>query len=535
MAHFDELGLPARLVSRLAEKGLSEPTPIQNRAIPHALNGQDVMGLAQTGTGKTLAFGLPLIAKLSDYGSKPAPKTVRALVLAPTRELANQISASLKEMVEGTPFKVGLVVGGVAINPQIKRVERGTDVIVATPGRLIDLMERNALDFEDTDFLVLDEADQMLDLGFIHALRRIADVLPSERQTMLFSATMPKQMNEIAQTYLKNPIRIQVSPPGKAADKIDQRIHFIAKAEKTNLLKELLAEHRGEASIVFSRTKHGAERLMKSLVASGFTAASVHGNKSQGQRERAIKAFRDGEAMILVATDVAARGLDIPHVRHVYNYDLPNVPDNYVHRIGRTARAGMDGKAIAFCAPDEIDQLKDIQKTMKFTIPVASGRPWMGLEDQDRKGKSKGPQRRGKPGGRGRRQGRGSSDSDFGPDQDVAVFDRAPSQKPRKGKGRGPRSGGASEARSEQSFEDSPRVETTDKPRGKRVWKQTGKPKGGARNAANDKPFGKPGAGRNERKGGKPQGKAAGKPRGSSGGKNRAGHGGSEPPRRRAR
>ena len=408
MAHFDELGLPKRLVDRLAEKGLTEPTPIQNRAIPHALNGQDVMGLAQTGTGKTLAFGLPLIAKLSDYGTKPGPKTVRALVLAPTRELANQIAASLKEMVEGTPFKVGLVVGGVAINPQIKRVGRGTDVIVATPGRLIDLMERNALDFEDTDFLVLDEADQMLDLGFIHALRKISEVLPSERQTMLFSATMPKQMNEIAQTYLHNPIRIQVAPPGKAADKIEQSIHFIAKAEKTSLLKELLAEHKEEASIVFTRTKHGAERLMKSLDGAGFASVSVHGNKSQGQRERAIAAFKSGEAMVLVATDVAARGLDIPHVRHVYNYDLPNVPDNYVHRIGRTARAGMDGAAIAFCAPDEIDELKAIQKTMKFTIPVASGRPWMGLDEPERKGRGRGGpgKSRGKPGGRGGRFGK---------------------------------------------------------------------------------------------------------------------------------
>lgn len=527
MAHFDELGLPKRLVDRLAEKGLTEPTPIQNRAIPHALNGQDVMGLAQTGTGKTLAFGLPLIAKLSDYGTKPAPKTLRALVLAPTRELANQIAASLKEMVEGTPFKVGLVVGGVAINPQIKRVERGTDVIIATPGRLIDLMERNALDFEDTDFLVLDEADQMLDLGFIHALRRIADVLPSERQTMLFSATMPKQMNEIAQTYLKNPIRIQVSPPGKAADKIDQSIHFIAKAEKTNLLKELLAEHMDEASIVFSRTKHGAERLKKSLEASGFTATSVHGNKSQGQRERAIKEFREGHAMVLVATDVAARGLDIPHVRHVYNYDLPNVPDNYVHRIGRTARAGMDGKAVAFCAPDEIDQLKDIQKTMKFTIPVASGRPWMGLEEQGGKGKSKGGPRRGKPGGRGRGQGRSATDSDFAPDLDVAVFDKPAGGKPRRGKGQGGKPNRSGDSKPQGRFSDDARVESSDKPKSKRVWKSDGKPSG--------KPKGHSGGGRDDKpRGGKPQGKSGRKFRGKPSGK-RSGQGGSEPPRRRSR
>lgn len=403
MAEFSELGLPKTLVKRLESMGLKEATPIQNRAIPHALNGQDVMGLAQTGTGKTLAFGLPLISRLQSYGTKPAAKSVRALILAPTRELANQIAASLKELTEGTHFKVGLVVGGVAINPQIKRISRGTDIIVATPGRLIDLMERNALVFDDTDFLVLDEADQMLDLGFIHALRQISSVLPEERQTMLFSATMPKQMAEIAATYLANPVRIQVNPPGKAADKITQSIHFIAKAEKTNLLIELLDDHRDEAAIVFVRTKHGADRLMRSLLKAGYAADAVHGNKSQGQRERAIKAFRAEETRVLVATDVAARGLDIPIVRHVYNFDLPNVPDNYVHRIGRTARAGMDGAAVAFCAPDEVDELKAIQKTMKFTIPVASGRPWEGAEIQPRK--SGGGRRRG--GGGGRPGGRG--------------------------------------------------------------------------------------------------------------------------------
>ncbi|MFY0595870.1 MAG: DEAD/DEAH box helicase [Cognatishimia sp.] len=407
MAEFSELGLPKSLVKRLNDMGLKEATPIQNRAIPHALNGEDVMGLAQTGTGKTLAFGLPLISRLQSYGTKPADKTARALILAPTRELANQIVASLKALVEGTHFKVGLVVGGVAINPQIKRVSRGTDIIVATPGRLLDLMERNALDLEATDFLVLDEADQMLDLGFIHALRQISSVLPEERQTMLFSATMPKQMAEIAQTYLTNPVRIQVNPPGKAADKITQSIHFIAKAEKPNLLIELLDAHRDEAAIVFVRTKHGADRLMKSLQKAGYAADAVHGNKSQGQRERAIAAFRAEETRVLVATDVAARGLDIPIVRHVYNFDLPNVPDNYVHRIGRTARAGMDGAAVAFCAPDEVDELKAIQKTMKFTIPVASGRPWEGAEIEKRKPSGGGGRRRGGGGGGGRRFGGG--------------------------------------------------------------------------------------------------------------------------------
>jgi len=240
----------------------------------------------------------------------------------------------------------------------------------------------------------------MLDMGFIHDLRKISSVIPKERQTMLFSATMPKLMNEIANSYLRSPIRIEVSPPGKAADKVTQEVHFIAKAEKTNLLIELLAKHRGERALVFGRTKHGSEKLMKTLVKAGFDAASIHGNKSQGQRDRAIAGFKSGDVTILVATDVAARGLDIPDVKHVYNYDLPNVPDNYVHRIGRTARAGKDGAAVAFCAPDEMGELKAIQKTMGISIPVASGRPWEAVDAPD-KPKGRGRGRGGRPGGGG--------------------------------------------------------------------------------------------------------------------------------------
>lgn len=407
LTQFDMMGLPKHLVTRLAALGLEEPTPIQGRAIPAALDGRDVMGLAQTGTGKTAAFGLPLMAGLLQFSGKPAPRSVRALVLAPTRELAKQIVETMKALAEGTPVKTGMVVGGQSINAQIKRLERGTDLLVATPGRLIDLMDRKALDLRETGFLVLDEADQMLDLGFIHALRRIARDLPSERQTMLFSATMPKQMNEIAQSYLTDPVRIEVSPPGKAADKITQSVHFVTKAQKPGLLTELLDAHRDELALVFCRTKHGAERLMKSLVASGFSAASIHGNKSQGQRDRALAGFRAGEIRTLVATDVAARGIDIPDVRHVYNFDLPNVPDNYVHRIGRTARAGRDGAAVAFCAPDEMGQLKDIQKVMKLSIPVASGRAWEDITPPEQpakggRGRGRGrPASQGKPGGGG--------------------------------------------------------------------------------------------------------------------------------------
>ncbi|MGV6812500.1 MAG: DEAD/DEAH box helicase [Brevirhabdus sp.] len=396
MNYFHELGLSKKLAAKVADAGLTDPTPIQAKAIPLVLEGRDVMGLAQTGTGKTAAFGLPLIEHLMQFGTKPAAMTVRALILAPTRELAKQIQVSLQTFTEGTPLKIGLVVGGASVGAQANRLKRGTDILVATPGRLLDHLDRRSLKLDATQFLVLDEADQMLDLGFIHALRKIATLIPEDRQTLLFSATMPKQMAEIAEAYLDRPVRVQVSPPGKAADKITQSVHFIAKAEKPALLVECLDTHKSERAIVFARTKHGAERLMKSLVAQGFAAVSVHGNKSQGQRERAIKAFKEGEALVLVATDVAARGLDIPDVRHVYNFDLPNVPDNYVHRIGRTARAGADGAAIAFCAPDEMDQLKAIEKVMKMTVPVASGRRWEPVAEE-KQGHGKG---RGKPGRR---------------------------------------------------------------------------------------------------------------------------------------
>lgn len=401
LSDFEMMGLPKALVNRLKENGITDPTPIQARAIPHALNGEDILGLAQTGTGKTAAFGLPLVTLMMRYEQRVPKYHVRSLILAPTRELASQITENLRGMIKNTPLKITLVVGGVSINPQIGRLERGTDILVATPGRLLDLMDRRAVDLQACSFLVLDEADQMLDLGFIHALRKIAGVLPTERQTMLFSATMPKQMNEIAQSYLNKPRRIEVSPPGKAADKVTQEIHFIAKAEKSKLLIELLDKHREERAIVFGRTKHGSDKLARVLEKAGYATAAVHGNKSQGQRDRAIASFKSGQVKVLVATDVAARGLDIPDVKHVYNYDLPNVPDSYVHRIGRTARAGKDGAAIAFCSPDEMDELKAIQKVLGTQIPVASGRPWEPIQDPNKPKPAKG----GRRGGRGGRPG----------------------------------------------------------------------------------------------------------------------------------
>ncbi len=378
--NFNELGLNARMVSRLEGRGLTEPTPIQTKAIPHALQGRDILGIAQTGTGKTAAFGIPLVVALSKRQEKAAPKSARGLILAPTRELANQIVENLQGLT--SDLRIMLVVGGKSINAQAQKLSRGTDILVATPGRLIDLMERRAADLSKTRFLVLDEADQMLDIGFVHALRQIAPQLGKDRQTMMFSATMPKAMADLSRDYLTDPVRVEVSPPGKVADKVTHSVHFVPKEKKQDLLIDLLDGHRDDRALVFSRTKHGAERLMKHLEKIGFAATSIHGNKSQGQRDRAIAAFKDGSVRVLVATDVAARGIDIPGVGHVYNYDLPNVPENYVHRIGRTARAGKTGRAVAFCAADEMGDLKAIETTLGARIEVAGGAPWGGTGEK---------------------------------------------------------------------------------------------------------------------------------------------------------
>ena len=392
---FADLGLSPNILNAIDQAGYKNPSPIQEKAIPLALAGHDIMGLAQTGTGKTAAFGLPLIENLMSDGFKAPPKTTKALILAPTRELVNQIAENLRQYVRKTHLKVNLVVGGVSINRQIQNLSKGTDILVATPGRLIDLIERRAVFLDKARFLVLDEADQMLDMGFIHALRKIAPLLGTPRQTMLFSATMPKLMAELAGAYLKDPKKVQVSVPGKAADKIKQSLYYTAQANKTELLKEYLNKAPDGLSLVFSRTKHGAEKLKRTLESAGYSAVSIHGNKSQGQRERAIKAFKSGEARVLVATDVAARGIDIPDVSHVYNYDLPEVPENYVHRIGRTARAGKGGEAIAFVSATEIGYLKQIEKLMKAEIPCDGG-----IRPQEEK-----PAPRG--GGGGRRGGGG--------------------------------------------------------------------------------------------------------------------------------
>ncbi len=340
---------------------------------------------------------------------------MHALILAPTRELAKQIEANLMLFARGTPTKVLVVTGGASLNAQSDKLSRGVDILVATPGRLIDLIDRRAVTLEAVKFLVLDEADHMLDMGFIHSLRQIAKLIPLRRQTLLFSATMPKLMAEVAGDYLRDPIRVEVAPAGKPIEKIVQGVHFTPQGDKAKLLESYLRQHPDERAIVFGRTKHGSEKLMKLLDSWGFAAGSIHGNKSQGQRDRALAEFKAGRLKVLVATDVAARGIDIPMVGHVYNYDMPNVPENYVHRIGRTARAGAEGRAVAFCAPAEMDELKAIEKTMKASIPVIGGAPWVGVPGAAPAKKS------GRPGG-GSRQGQGRPGGQAKPGGQVADF-----------------------------------------------------------------------------------------------------------------
>ncbi len=373
LTNFNEFDFHPTIIKAINGLGFEKATPIQEQAIPLVLEGHDIMGLAQTGTGKTAAFGLPLVQHLIKELDRPENKTTRSLILAPTRELANQIADNMRTYVRHTHLKVNVVVGGSSIQIQRQKLGRGTDILIATPGRLMDLVDRKAIYLDTVKYLVLDEADQMLDLGFIHVLQEIAQMLGTPRQTMMFSATMPKSISVLSKAFLKDPKRVEVSPQGTAADKVKQSVHFIGSRAKADLLKECLNEDKNHLALVFSRTKHGAEKLMKHLKDKGFKTDSIHGNKSQGQRDRAIRKFRSGETRVLVATDVAARGIDIPNVSHVFNYDLPEMAENYVHRIGRTARAGASGQAIAFCPPSDISLLRAIEKLMGITIEIASG------------------------------------------------------------------------------------------------------------------------------------------------------------------
>ena len=371
---FTELGVTEPLCRALEAEGYTQPTPIQIQAIPLLLAGRDLLGLAQTGTGKTAAFALPLMQRLCTGHEQRRARSPRALILAPTRELALQIGDSLRTYGRHLHLRNTVIVGGVSQGPQVKALAGGVDILVATPGRLLDLVEQAHLRLDGVTSLVLDEADRMLDMGFIRDIRRIVAGLPKNRHSMLFSATMLADVEQLARSILHQPVRIDISPEKRTAENIDQRVFHVPAADKRTLLASLLKDMSLERVLVFTRTKHMANRVAEHLGKGGFAAEAIHGNKSQGARQRALERFRCGDARILVATDIAARGIDIDNITHVINFELPNEPESYVHRIGRTARAGAAGAAISFCDPAESGHLREIEKLTRSPLIVMQGR-----------------------------------------------------------------------------------------------------------------------------------------------------------------
>jgi len=370
LTSFKELGLAAPILSALSDEGYANPTPIQAQAIPHVMAGRDLMGIAQTGTGKTAAFTLPILHNLAAEKGRTPPRQCRVLILSPTRELAGQIADSVRAYSRHMRISVATVFGGVSHGPQAQMLQRGVDVLVATPGRLLDHMATGSLRLDGVKVFVLDEADQMLDMGFIHSIRKLVKVLPKQRQTLFFSATMPKEIAALAADMLDNPERVAVAPVSSTAERVTQKVVFVDAPQKRVELAHLLANTCDGRTLVFTRTKHGADRVVRHLESAGLTAAAIHGNKSQGQRQRALDGFKDGSTRILVATDIAARGIDVDGVTHVVNFELPNVPETYVHRIGRTARAGASGSAISLVDREERGLLRQIERLTRQSIPV---------------------------------------------------------------------------------------------------------------------------------------------------------------------
>lgn len=374
---FEQLQLIPPILKALAKENYTVPTPIQEQAIPPALAGRDLFGCAQTGTGKTAAFLLPILQLLSGQQSRPNGKRViRSLILTPTRELAIQIFDNAKSYGRFTNLRCGVVVGGVSQRAQEQLLEQGMDILIATPGRLIDLMNQGLADLRHVQILVLDEADRMLDMGFIHDMKRIIAKLPAKRQTLFFSATMPSDITSLVHSLLTNPVKVEVTPVSSTAERIQQMLYYVDKPNKPVLLIDLLQDKSIESALVFTRTKHGADRLVRSLSKAKITAQAIHGDKSQNARQTALNNFKSGVTRLLVATDIAARGIDIEELSHVINYNLPNIPETYVHRIGRTGRAGYSGIAISFCEHEEIPYLKDIEKLTKQKIPVIQDHPY---------------------------------------------------------------------------------------------------------------------------------------------------------------
>ncbi len=370
---FAEFGLAQPLLDALARTGFNTPTPIQAQAIAPQMAGRDILGVAQTGTGKTAAFGLPILHHILGMQGRPSPKACRALILAPTRELAVQIEQSFRAFAGGARLTTLLILGGMSRNHQIRMLGRGVDVVIATPGRLIDLMDEKAIRLDETKFVVLDEADRMLDMGFIQPVRRVVAALHPRRQSALFSATMPPEVKVLAESLLRDPVRVEVAPQATTADRTEQRVELIEGGAKRARLAAILREPDTSLTIVFARTKRGADRVAENLEKDGIPAEVIHGNKAQNARQRALDAFRSGRVKVLVATDIVARGIDVPGVTHVINYDLPDEAESYVHRVGRTGRNGAEGIAITLCAPDEIKKLRAVEKITRSSLLAPTG------------------------------------------------------------------------------------------------------------------------------------------------------------------
>jgi ATP-dependent RNA helicase RhlE len=398
---FASLGLSAPLLRALHDEGYTTATPIQTRAIPDALAGRDLLGCAQTGTGKTAAFSLPILQRLDrplpPHGS---PRPIRCLILSPTRELAAQIGDSMRAYGRHTRLASTVIFGGVGQHPQVQALRRGIDILIATPGRLLDLMGQGHVRLDHIEIFVLDEADRMLDMGFIHDIRKVLKVLPQKRQTLFFSATMPREIQALADGILHNPVRVEVAPVSSTAETVSQGLYFVAKPDKPALLKHVLTDRAITRALVFSRTKHGADKVARALVQGGINAEAIHGNKSQNARVRALEGFKRGTTRVLVASDIAARGLDIDEISLVVNYDLPNEPETYVHRIGRTGRAGAVGAAVSFCDSEERAYLRDIERLIRKPVPVIAEHPWAG--NANARPAARPPQQ-----GRGQQHGRG--------------------------------------------------------------------------------------------------------------------------------
>lgn len=373
---FENLKIVEPILKALAEEGYKVPSPIQEQAIPHALEGKDILGCAQTGTGKTAAFAIPIIQKIYGQGNKGSNRKIQSLILTPTRELAVQIEESFRSYGRYTNLKYYSIFGGVSQNPQTDKLRRGVDVLVATPGRLNDLINQKQVNLSNVSMFVLDEADRMLDMGFINDVKKIISYIPKKRQTLFFSATMPKEITELVNSILVNPVKVAVTPVSSTVDKIKQSVYFVDKANKKKLLVYILKNKDIDSALVFTRTKHEADKVEKYLNANKITAQAIHGDKSQSARQMALNNFKSGKIKVLVATDIAARGIDIDELSYVINYNLPNISETYVHRIGRTGRAGLGGTSISFCEYEEKDYLKNIQKLIKKTISTAEENPY---------------------------------------------------------------------------------------------------------------------------------------------------------------